>query len=94
MVRFKTIAQFCAESGYTDAAVRGKIREGVWLERRVWRKAPDGHVLIDIEGYNEWVTNGSGLACAPHQKAPSKLTSSTSQLGVGNDSKSSPAPLT
>ena len=78
MVRFKTIAKFCAESGYTDAAVRGKIREGIWLERRVWRKAPDGHVLIDIEGYNEWVMNGNGLNCNMNNKpqsSPKPLTS-------------------
>lgn len=65
MLRFKTIAQFSLESGYSKEAIRGKIRDGIWVEGRVWKKAPDGHVLINVEGYNEWVENGNGLACAP-----------------------------
>jgi hypothetical protein len=64
-VRYKTIHQFALESGYTEAAVRGKIRDGAWMEGRVWRRAPDGHILRDIEGYYQWVENGNGLACAP-----------------------------
>ena len=37
------------------AAVRAKIRDGIWLEGREWRKSPDGHIQIDIEGYYAWV---------------------------------------
>jgi hypothetical protein len=37
--------------GLHDKAVRRKIESGVWLEDRVWKKAPDGHILIDLEGY-------------------------------------------
>ena len=49
-LRFKTVAQFSKESGYSEDAIRGKIRDGVWLEGRVWKRAPDGHILIDVEG--------------------------------------------
>lgn len=42
MLRFKTIAQFSLESGYSKEAIRGKIRDGIWVEGRVWKKAPDG----------------------------------------------------
>lgn len=93
MIRFKTISKFCEESGYTDAAVRGKIKAGVWLERRVWRKAPDGHVLIDVEGYNEWVVNGGGLACNLPLKPRSRLTALTRICEVDGALSSSPAPL-
>jgi hypothetical protein len=56
MIRHVTIKRFAELSGYTEAAIRGKIREGVWLESVVWIKAPDGRILIDIEGYEKWAT--------------------------------------
>lgn len=49
MARYQLIPKFCAESGYTDKAVRRKIEEGVWLEGREYRRAPDGHIVIDAE---------------------------------------------
>lgn len=54
-MRYVLIPKFCAESGYTEKAVRLKIERGVWIEGRQWRKAPDGHVMIDIEGVERWV---------------------------------------
>jgi hypothetical protein len=35
MIRYKTIRQFSLESGYTEHAVRAKIRDAVWIEGRV-----------------------------------------------------------
>ena len=61
-VRFKTVHRFAEESGYSAQAIRDKISDGVWMEGRVWKRAPDGHILIDVEGYEEWVMNGNGLA--------------------------------
>lgn len=55
MLRYVTISKFAQESGYTEEAVRAKIKAGVWLMDLVWKKAPDGRVLIDIEGYAKWV---------------------------------------
>ena len=55
MIRYVLIPLFCASTGYTEKAVRRKIQSGVWLQDQVWRKAPDGHILIDMEGYNKWV---------------------------------------
>lgn len=62
MVKYKTIRQFAAESGYSEAAIRSKIREGVWIQDHVWRKAPDRRILISVEGYNEWVETGVGVS--------------------------------
>lgn len=42
-------------TGYTEKAIRRKIEEGVWLEGREYRRAPDGNLLIDMEGFNLWV---------------------------------------
>jgi len=45
-------------TGYTEKAIRRKIADGVWREGAVWRKAPDGSILISIKGYTEWVATG------------------------------------
>ncbi len=50
-VRYLTIQKFASESGYTPAAVQAKIKDGIWPEGTVWRKAPDGRILIDSLGY-------------------------------------------
>jgi len=42
-------------TGYTVKAVERKIERGDWEEGKVWRHAPDGHVMIDILGYHRWV---------------------------------------
>jgi len=51
-IRYVTIQRFTEESGYTENAIRTKIRDGIWRYGRVWVKAPDGRNLIDVEGYN------------------------------------------
>jgi len=63
-VKFVTIKKFCELTGYTDSAVRGKISAGVWLLDREWVKAPDGHIMIDMEAYDKWVM---GLSHAVNQ---------------------------
>jgi hypothetical protein len=55
MLRYVTIGKFAAESGYTEEAIRAKIKKGVWLQGHVWIKAPDGRDLIDVHGYERWV---------------------------------------
>jgi hypothetical protein len=61
-MRHVTIEKFSELSGYTPKAVRNKIQRGDWLEGQVWKRAPDGRVLIDMEGFEQWVTS---QACAP-----------------------------
>ena len=56
---YVTIRKFCELTGYTEEAVNTKIKRGVWLENRVWRKAPDGHRLISMEGFWQWVDTGT-----------------------------------
>lgn len=59
--RYVRVAQFCALTGYTLKAVNCKIAERKWLQGREWIKAPDGHVLIDMEGYYKWAEKGLDL---------------------------------
>lgn len=55
-IRYLTIKKFASESGYTENAIRTKICRGVWPEGSVWLTAPDGRQLIDVQGYEAWVT--------------------------------------
>lgn len=42
-------------TGYTVKAIERKIERGDWVEGKVWIRAPDGRILIDIVGYQKWV---------------------------------------
>lgn len=55
MTRYVRIPKFCEFTGYTEKAVREKIRTGVWAEGLQYRRAEDGHILIDLQGYEKWV---------------------------------------
>lgn len=44
-------------TGYTVKAMERKIERGGWQEGKVWRRAPDGHIMIDLQGYHRWVEN-------------------------------------
>ena len=53
--RYVTLARFEALTGYTEKAAARKIETGVWLEGHEYRRAPDGRLLIDMEGFERWV---------------------------------------
>lgn len=53
--RFVRIPLASQLTGYTEKAIRRKIEEGVWLEGREYKRAPDGNLLIDMEGFAKWV---------------------------------------
>ena len=55
---YVTIPVAAAMTGYSPKAIRRKIEDGVWLEDREFRRAPDGHVLISVRGYELWVERG------------------------------------
>jgi hypothetical protein len=42
-------------TGYTVKAMERKIERRDWVEGKVWVRAPDGRVLIDMVGYHKWV---------------------------------------
>ena len=44
-----------ALTGYSVKAMERKIERGDWQEGKLWKRAPDGHVMIDMVGYQEWV---------------------------------------
>lgn len=49
------INRLCDLTGYTDDAVRAKIKKGVWLAGKHWIKAPDGRILFNLEAIKAWV---------------------------------------
>ena len=54
MLQLKTVKQFSQESGYSEKAIRTKLDKGVW-GTGIKFKAPDGRVLISMEGFERWV---------------------------------------
>lgn len=57
--RFVTIGLYATISGFTEKAIRRKIEDGKWLADREFKRAPDGHIMIDREGVQRWVQKGS-----------------------------------
>ena len=49
-------------TGYSVKAMERKIERGDWLEGKIWRRAPDGRILIDVLGYQRWVETPSSAA--------------------------------
>lgn len=62
------IPVFCALTGYTVKAVQRKIQSGVWLQGKHYRKAPDGHITMNMQSYYRWV-EGGGDGQAPAKPA-------------------------
>jgi hypothetical protein len=42
-------------TGLTVKAIERKIEDGRWVEGREYRRAPDGHIHIDMRGFEKWV---------------------------------------
>ena len=78
MINFKTISAFSKESGYSEHAIRTKISKGVWSVD-LYTKAPDGRILIDVDGYNLWVKKGKVSG-----KQATRQSSSVSLSSVNN----------
>jgi hypothetical protein len=56
-------------TGYSVKAMERKIERGDWQEGKVWRRAPDGHIVIDIVGYQKWV-DGPRADATSHSRGP------------------------
>jgi hypothetical protein len=52
--RFVRIPLAAHLTGYTAEAIMTKVKRGVWLEGKEYIRAPDGSILIDMEGYERW----------------------------------------
>lgn len=43
-------------TGYTDDAVKAKIRTGVWPYRTFWRRAPDDQIVFNLNQIQRWMS--------------------------------------
>jgi len=59
-LRYVTIRKFSELTGYTENAIRSKIKRGDWLQDQFWVKAPDGRILIDVTAYERWANRELG----------------------------------
>ena len=60
--RYVLIKKFCELVGYTELAVRRKIERGVCVIGKQYKRSPDGHLMIDMEGFSKWVEGVEGAA--------------------------------
>lgn len=79
-LRYVLIPKFCADSGYSEKAVRRKIEDGIWLQNRHYRRAPDGHIMIDRVGVAE--LEGVAALEAPNIIEPAPAVQHAPTCGV------------
>lgn len=54
-LRYVTITLASIYTGYSARAIEAKIARDDWREGREYRRAPDGRILIDLQGYQRWI---------------------------------------
>lgn len=54
-VKYCRIRKLAEDTGYTEKAIRRKIEDGILVQGKHYKKAPDGNILIDIDAFNDWV---------------------------------------
>lgn len=85
----KRIPLFCQETGYSEKAVARKIEDGVWVEGREYVRAPDGRLLIDMDGFNKWAL-GEQRWAERQQAAASSLVNAASVFGSRGTGSATP----
>ena len=54
-MKWVLIKKLAELTGYTENAIRCKIKKGVWLLGTHWRKAPDGRIHFNVEAIQSWI---------------------------------------
>jgi len=54
-MKWITISKMSNLSGYSENAIRAKIKRGIWLMGKHWRKAPDNRILFNPQAIEAWV---------------------------------------
>lgn len=57
--RWVLISVVTEYTGYTDYAVRAKIRRGQWPFRSFWRRAPDGRLVFNLTRIQRWMSSAT-----------------------------------
>ncbi len=51
-IRIKLLSE---RTGYSEEAIRAKKKNGIWLEKLHWTKAPDGSIFFNPEAIQSWI---------------------------------------
>lgn len=54
-VNWVLINKLIESLGYSDDAIRAKIKNGVWLKGIHWTKAPDGRIFFNLGAIQQWI---------------------------------------
>ncbi|GGX55488.1 hypothetical protein GCM10007392_23970 [Saccharospirillum salsuginis] len=57
MGRYVTIKRYSELSGYSEEAIRQKIKKGIWRLSKHVHRAPDGRLLINVEEVEKWIVS-------------------------------------
>lgn len=60
--RWVLIKRLAEITGYSEDAIRHKVKNGTWVQGRIWRKAPDGRIFINLDEFERWVESDIRLA--------------------------------
>lgn len=55
LIKWVTIPKLSELMGYTEAAIRAKIKRHIWQYKRHWVRAPDGRILLNVPAIQKWV---------------------------------------
>ena len=50
------IKRVVEDTGYSDQAIRAKIKRGIWLQDLIWKKAPDNRIVFNLEEIQKWMS--------------------------------------
>ena len=56
--RWVLVNVLAAYTGYSDDAIRAKIRRGDWVCGAHWRKAPDKRIVFNLTRIQKWMAGG------------------------------------
>jgi len=69
-------------TGYSVKAMERKIERGDWQEGKVWKRAPDGRILIDVLGYQRWVESPKPVVASHSRELDEPRTSLPVQMDL------------
>jgi len=55
MNKWVTIPKASDYTGYTQDAIKSKIKRGDWVKGLLWTNAPDNRRLVNLEAFDVWV---------------------------------------
>jgi hypothetical protein len=80
-------------TGYSVKAMERKIERGDWQEGKVWRRAPDGRILIDVLGYQRWVEGPRAAVPSLSRGREGQIMQHPAQMDLALKRKKEPEPI-